>query len=58
MTDGDPTDSYAAARARLLQIIRAPDDVDTRQVDTVLRGVHGRPGRRSRAGIAESSQRL
>jgi hypothetical protein len=43
MTGGDPTDTYAAARARLLQIIRVPEDVvDARQVDTVLRGVHGR----------------
>lgn len=41
MTDGDPTDSYAAWRARLLQIIRAPEGVDARQVDTVLHGVHG-----------------
>ena len=41
MTDGDPTDSYAAARARLLQIIRVPADGDARQVDTVLRGVYG-----------------
>jgi len=41
MTDADPTDTYAASRARLLQIIRAPGDVDARQVDTVLRGVHG-----------------
>jgi hypothetical protein len=41
MTDGDPTDSYAAARARLLQIIRAPDGVDAREVDRVLRGVYG-----------------
>jgi hypothetical protein len=40
MTDSDPTDSYAAVRTRLLQIIRAPE-VDGRQVDTVLRGVQG-----------------
>jgi hypothetical protein len=43
MAGGDPTDTYAAARARLLEIIRVPEDaVDARQVDTVLRGVHGR----------------
>jgi hypothetical protein len=41
MTDADPTDTYAAPRARLLQIIRAPGVVDAREVDTVLRGVHG-----------------
>jgi hypothetical protein len=41
MTDGDPADSYAGARARLLQIIRAPEEVDPRHVDIVLRGVHG-----------------
>jgi hypothetical protein len=43
MTGGDPTDTYAAARARLLRIISVPEDVvDARQVDTVLRGVDGR----------------
>jgi hypothetical protein len=42
MTRGDPTDSYSDARARLLQIIRAPEDVDARQIDTVLRGTQGK----------------
>ena len=41
MTDGDPDDSYAAARSRMLRIINAPEGVDRRQVDMVLRNVHG-----------------
>jgi hypothetical protein len=40
MTEGDPTDSYFAARARLLEIVRAAN-VNPSEVDTVLRHVYG-----------------
>jgi hypothetical protein len=41
MTGSDASDSYSDVRTRLLQIIRPPQDVDARQIDTVLRGVQG-----------------